>query len=73
METEFKDQQQDRIDEGKDLKREDEMRDLSQIPPKQLPATEKSLFNKISEGISHVATTICKNYPSFIAELLLFS
>ena len=64
MEVEnFKEQQQDRIEEGKDLKREDELTDLSQIPSKQLPGAEnKSLLTKISEGISNVASVICKNF-----------
>jgi len=55
----FKEQQHDRIEEGKDLKREDELKDLSQIPSKQLPGPAgKSIFSKISEGISNVATAI---------------
>jgi len=60
METEtFKQQQHDRIEEGKELKREDEVKDLSNIPSKNLPGAEhKSLFSKISDGISNVATTI---------------
>jgi len=60
METEnFKQQQQDRVEEGKDLKREDELTDLSQIPAKELPgADKKSLFSKIGETISNAATTV---------------
>jgi len=57
METEsFKEQQQDRADEGKELKHEDELRDLSQIPKKDLPST--GLLSKVSEGISNAATAV---------------
>jgi len=60
MSTEnFKEQQHDRQEEGKELLREDEMRDLSQIPAKQLPgATQPSLLSKISTGISNAAHAI---------------
>jgi len=60
MSTEnFKEQQHDRQEEGKELLREDEMRDLSQIPSKQLPgANQPSLLSKISTGISNAAYAI---------------
>jgi len=58
METEnFKEQQQDRIEEGKELKREDELTDVSRMKPSELPG-KKSLFSKLGETISSAATTI---------------
>jgi len=52
----FKEQQQDRIDEGKDLKREDELKDLSQVPKKDLPSG--SIFSKVSQTLSNAASAI---------------
>jgi len=53
----FKNQQQDRLDEGKELKHETELKDLSQIPKKELP-TSGSLLSRVSEGLSNTASTI---------------